>query len=66
MKYSVLEAPCVRLLQQEPESPDEEKDAHPATVSAQLLCSALLCAPALPLLLLLLLLYVTRRLTADY
>ena len=34
MKYSVFEAPCPRLLQQEPERQQEGEDAHPAAAAA--------------------------------
>lgn len=47
MKYSVLEAPRLRLFQHEADSPEESEDAHPAAVSAQLLPDV----PAPPLLL---------------
>lgn len=52
MKYSVYEAPCLRLLQQEPECRKKNKHAHPAALGAQLLSaevsrsSPLCCATA--------------------
>lgn len=34
MEYSIFVAPCLRLLQQEAESPEKNEDAHPAGVRA--------------------------------
>lgn len=40
MKYSVFVAPCLRLLQQEAECPEESEEAHLAVFSVQ--CAAVL------------------------
>jgi len=36
VKYSISVAPCLRLLQQEAECPEQSQDVHPAAVSQQL------------------------------